>query len=886
MAKCKSEKLNKRSNREGAGRVYLFIKRLFDILFSSIMIVVLLPFMLIIALLIVLTSKGSPLFLQKRVGKDKKLFTILKFRTMRSNTAKDIPTHLLDDPNRFLTPVGKVLRKLSLDELPQLFNIFVGQMSFIGPRPALWNQDDLVKLRDRWAANSVRPGLSGWAQINGRDELALPIKARFDGEYVEKMSLAFDLKCLVKTFTSVISAKGVKEGSADLGKRPVKICMVTTISKAFGWFVSDSAKNFAEKGFDVTVMCGDMDEEFIKKHEQFAKVRPVPLERGIGIKSIFKSIREMKRIFREENFDIIQYSTPNAALCCSLCGSPFKKIKIRIYGQWGLRYVGFDGGLKRFIFKRIEKFTCKKATHIISTSPKNMEFAIEEKLCSGKKITVIGKGGTIGVDFGIYDISKKEENRRIIRKEYDIDDSTFVFSYIGRLNADKGVGELLSAYKELLKDCPDTKLMLIGMDDNTNPPSKELMDWARNCDNVIITGGVPANRVAQLMAATDILVHPTYREGFSMVLQEAMAMALPIITTDVPGPSEVIVNKETGILVASHSDKALLEEMKALMNDPQRCERYALNGRERVERFFARPVMLSNIYTHYCGLLGIDDRHIKLMYLTSSPSAAAEAEDAGVDRIFLDLEILGKEERQGHLDTVVSHSSLDDVAPLRRVISKSKLLVRCNPVHKGLESEINRIIEDGADIIMLPYFKTADEVKTFLDIVGSRVRTMLLFETAESVANVDEILELEGIDEVFIGLNDLHLSYNMNFMFELLADGTVEKLCKKFKEKDLPYGFGGIAKIGEGLLKSDNVIAEHKRLGSTCAILSRTFRNEVDASRPVNDFRGEIMLIRNREEEVNRWDEEQFELNRRRVVEITEEVAERLAAKKERNTVK
>jgi len=869
------------------GKGYLFVKRALDIIFSGLLIVVLMPIMLLIALIIVLTSKGSPLFLQKRVGKNKKLFTIFKFRTMRSNTAKDVPTHLLDDPGKFLTPIGKILRKLSLDELPQLLNIFVGQMSFIGPRPALWNQDDLVKLRDRWGANDVRPGLSGWAQINGRDELALPVKARYDGEYVEKMSFGFDLKCFVKTFTSVISAKGVKEGKADdLSQRAVKICMVTTISKAFGWFVSDSAKNFAEKGFDVTVMCGDMDEDFIKKHEQFAKVRPVPLERGIGIKSIFKSVKEMKRIFKEENFDIIQYSTPNAALCCSLCGRAFKKIKIRVYGQWGLRYVGFDGGLKRFVFKQIEKFTCKKATHIISTSPKNMEFAIEEKLCNSKKITVIGKGGTIGVDFGIYDISKKEDNRRIIRQEYDITDNTFVFSYIGRLNADKGVGELLSAYRKLLETTPDTRLMLIGMDDATNPVDKELMDWAKSCDKVIMTGSVPAPRVAQLMSATDILVHPTYREGFSMVLQEAMAMALPIITTDVPGPSEVIVNKESGILVLAHSDKALYDEMKALMADTMRRELYSKNGRERVERFFARPVMLRNIYTHYCRLLSIDDRHIKLMYLTANPAAAIEAEDAGVDRIFLDLEILGKEERQGHLDTVVSHSSLDDIAPLRKVISKSKLLVRCNPVHKNLSVEIDRIINDGADIIMLPFFKNAKEVKTFLDLVGGRVKTVLLFETAEAVSNVDEILELEGIDEVFIGLNDLHLSYNMNFMFELLADGTVERLCEKFKAKGIPYGFGGIAKIGEGLLKSDSVIAEHKRLGSTCAILSRTFRNEVDASRPIDDFRGEIMLLRNREFEVNRWDEEQFEQNRLNVVETTKRVAEMLKERKKATATK
>lgn len=859
----------------GGGKVYRFFKRLFDIVFSGLLILVLSPVLLLLALAIMLTSKGSPLFLQKRVGKDKKLFTILKFRTMYSNTAKDVPTHLLDDPNRFLTPIGKVLRKLSLDELPQLFNIFAGQMSFIGPRPALWNQDDLVKLRDRWGANNVRPGLSGWAQVNGRDELDLPVKARYDGEYVEKMSMAFDVKCFIKTITSVISAKGVKEGSSSAdAQKPVKICMVTTISKAFNWFVSDSAKNFAEKGFDVTVMCGEMDEEFIKKHSEFATCRPVPLERGIGVKSIFKSVKEMKRIFKEEQFDIIQYSTPNAALCCSLCGREFRKIKIRVYGQWGIRYVGFDGGIKRLVFKMIEKFTCKKATHIISTSPKNMEFAIEEKLCKSNKITVIGKGGTIGVDFGVYDISKKEENRKLIRNEYDIDDNTFVFSYIGRLNADKGVGELLSAYKKLLAECPDTRLMLIGMDDTTNPVDKNLMDWARNSDKVILTGSVAPQRVAQLMAATDILVHPTYREGFSMVLQEAMAMALPVITTDVPGPSEVIVNKKTGILVPDHNDKALYDEMKALMNDNERRQMYAENGRERVERFFARPVMLRNIYTHYCKLLGIDDRHIKLMYLTANPAAAIEAENAGVDRIFLDLEILGKEERQGHLDTVVSHSSLEDIVPLRKVISKSKLLVRCNPVHKGLRREIDRIIDDGADIIMLPYFKTVEEVSTFLELVGGRVRTVLLFETKESVELVDEILALENIDEVFIGLNDLHLSYGMDFMFELLTDGTVDKLCEKFKERGVPYGFGGIAKIGEGLLKSDYVIAEHKRLGSTCAILSRTFRNEVDASRPIDDFRGEIMLLRNREFEVNKWDEEQFEANREVVAETTKMVVQ------------
>ncbi len=854
----------KQPSSDGKRKVYPIVKRCLDVFFSGLLTLVLFPVFVIIALLISCTSKGSPFFIQQRVGKDKKLFPIIKFRTMYKDTDRDVPTHLLDDPGRFLTPVGKVLRKLSLDELPQLLNIFAGQMSFIGPRPALWNQDDLVALRDKWNANSVRPGLSGWAQVNGRDELALPVKARFDGEYVENMSFGFDFMCLVRTFTSVLSAKGVKEGGTGSDKNtPKKICMVTTISKAFQWFVSDSAKNFSEKGFDVTVMCGEMDEEFIRKHEKFAKCRPLSIKRGTDITSITATIREMKQIFKEEQFDIIQYSTPNAALCCTLAGG-FRKIPIRVYGQWGVRYVGFKG-LKRFVFKLIEKFTCSGATHICSTSPKNMAFAISEKLCRKNKISVIGKGGTIGVDFSVYDITKKAENREKIRSRYKIDDSTFVFSYIGRLNADKGVGELLSAYRALLAEYPDTRLFLVGMDDSTNPPDPELLQWARGCDKVIFTGGVAPELVPEYMAATDILVHPTYREGFSMVLQEAMAMALPIITTDVPGPSEVILNGETGILVQDHSDKALYDEMKALMKDSIRRERYASNGRRRVELFFARPVMLQNIYTHYCRLLGVENQHIKLMYLTSNPEAAVQAENAGADRIFLDLEIMGKEERQGHLDTVVSHSSIEDVAKLRAAVHKAELLVRCNPVHPALGKEIDRMIRDGADIIMLPYFKTVEEVQTFLELVGGRVRTVLLFETAESVELVDKILELPDIDEVYIGLNDLHLSYGMTFMFELLADGTVERLCDKFRKRGIPYGFGGIAKIGEGLLKSDDVIGEHKRLGSTCAILSRTFRNEVDQSRPIDDFRGELILLRRRENQVSQWTEEQFEENRLRV---------------------
>ena len=219
------------------------------------------------------------------------------------------------------------------------------------------------------------------------------------------------------------------------------------------------------------------------------------------------------------------------------------------------------------------------------------------------------------------------------------------------------------------------------------------------------------------------------------------------------------------------------------------------------------------------------------MYITNRPEIAQIAETAGVDRIFIDLEYIGKSERQGCMDTVQSFHTFNDIKRVSEAITTAELLVRINPIHDASaqycssEEEINIAIQNGAQIIMLPFFKDLCEVKRFLLAVHKRAKTMLLLETPEAVAIVDEILQLDGIDYIHIGLNDLSLAYGMKFMFELLTNGTVEKLCYKFREKNIPYGFGGIASLGNGMIPAEMIIKEHYRLGSTCAILSRSFCN-------------------------------------------------------------
>lgn len=252
---------------------------------------------------------------------------------------------------------------------------------------------------------------------------------------------------------------------------------------------------------------------------------------------------------------------------------------------------------------------------------------------------------------------------------------------------------------------------------------------------------------------------------------------------------------------------------------------------------------------------------LKLMYITMRPDIALIAEEAGVDWIFVDMEFIGKDSRQGGLDTVKNHHTVQDVKNIKAAVTKAKVLVRVNPIHEALidypssEDEINEAIAAGADIVMLPYFKTISEVERFIRIVGGRAKTCLLVETPEAALLLDDILNVEGIDMIHLGLNDLHLALGMKFMFELLSDGTVDRLAAKIKAKGIPFGFGGVATLTGGAMPGSMIIKEHYRLGSSMVIVSRSFCNTdktTDLEEVRHIFQTGIADIRRLEEEAER----------------------------------
>ena len=365
-----------------------------------------------------------------------------------------------------------------------------------------------------------------------------------------------------------------------------KICFISTIENTLESFVLPAAYVFKGKGFEVALCC-TMSEKFIEKYSRDFICINVKMQRGISIKDLLTKPFEFYRIFKREKFDYVQYATTNASF---YAGIPAKLlgIKTRVYCSWGLLYVGYEG-VKRSIFRKVEQLLCSTATHITVASYKNMDVAVKDGVMPREKCSVIGAGGTIGVDLNEFDFGKREALKTEVIKEYPVLEGKTVFGYVGRIETDKGTNELLKAFRKISR--PNFALLLIGSFDELRCNlDTEVLEWAKANEKVIFHGF--SREVPKYMSAMDILVHPTYREGFSMVIQQAMAMGCAIITTDVPGPSEVIEKDTSGLLVPDHNVEKLADAMAQLGSDQSLQSAFSEAGLLRVKEKFERSKML------------------------------------------------------------------------------------------------------------------------------------------------------------------------------------------------------------------------------------------------------------------------------------------------------
>lgn len=366
-----------------------------------------------------------------------------------------------------------------------------------------------------------------------------------------------------------------------------KLCTITTVDITLSSFVVDAMRKLKDEGYDITLI-SSMSEEFFNKHKNEFHCINLQMSRGTNPIEMLKSIWAFYKIFRRERFDYIQYATPNASLYASIAafmvGCP-----LRVYCQWGIRYVGFEG-LKRKFFKALEVLTCKLSTHIRPASQKNLLFAVAEGHYSEKKASIIGAGGTIGVDFKAFDKSKKNEYKTAVIEEYPMLKDRFVFGFVGRMNKDKGTNELFTAFLELHQKHPNIALLFIGPKDKVIGIDTTLYQTVKKCGSAVFTGFT--NEVPKYISAFDVLVHPSYREGFSMVIQQAMAMEIAVITTNIPGPSEVIEENVSGLLVQAKDSKSLTHAMEKLFQDDVLRSSMAHEGYNRAQKLFERSHML------------------------------------------------------------------------------------------------------------------------------------------------------------------------------------------------------------------------------------------------------------------------------------------------------
>lgn len=350
-----------------------------------------------------------------------------------------------------------------------------------------------------------------------------------------------------------------------------------------------AALHLAKNGYEVTIGC-KRDDSFAKVVPDELTYLPLDIERGFSLKGTLLGIWQLYQFFRKNKTQIVEYGTENVSFCASIAAW-LARVPVRIYNQWGARYVGYPKGAARSFSIFIEKTCAKLSTVVRQSSELNRKMCIEDKLYKAEKVKVLGYGGTVGADFSRFDISKKSEWNKAFREQYGIGEKDFVFGDICWVRRDKGSNEFISAFKRLNQR--DAWLVFVGDIYNEDPVDPELMEWAKASDRVIFTGRVLD--VEHYVAGFDCMVHASYREGLGMVLQEAGAMGVPCITTDIPGPKEFGINGETGLLVERMNTDDLFDKMSFLYNDRNRLNKLSKGVFEMTKARYERSVMVNRI---------------------------------------------------------------------------------------------------------------------------------------------------------------------------------------------------------------------------------------------------------------------------------------------------
>lgn len=576
------------------------IKRKLDIALSAASLPVLLPLVAGISAAIELDDPGPVFFIQKRVGKSSvgriHYFPILKFRTMRTDTPHDVPTHLLKDPDQYITRVGRILRKTSLDELPQIFNIIGGDMSVIGPRPALWNQKDLIHERNRYGANAVTPGLTGWAQCNGRDELSIEEKAAYDGYYVEHLSFGMDVRCFLKSIAAVLEEKGQQEGKKEPEEKKTeekepgkKILLITNHSYMFWQFRRELVQELLDEGYELYLATPFNGHEDDFKTMGCHVIRTDLDRRGVNPKAegeLFKKYFDLMKTIRPDL--VVTYSIkPNlyGGVAAQLLHIPYCTV-VQGLGT------AFERPAMAKAASALYSLACRKAGCVFFENERNADFFVRNHIVK-KGQTKVLRGAGVNLDFFTYTPKKELEASAVDGAAAS--QKPFHFLYLGRIMKEKGMDELFYAVRKLKRELNEGELSrpfildLVGFfEEEYEHEVKELEE-----EGIVHFYGFQKDP-RPFYRKADAVVLPSYHEGMSNVLLEAASTGRVLITSAIPGCRETVDQGRTGFLCRPKDGESLYRVMRHVLTLPtERIEAMGRAGRLKMEQEFDRCQIVS-----------------------------------------------------------------------------------------------------------------------------------------------------------------------------------------------------------------------------------------------------------------------------------------------------